>query len=144
MKKHRYTAPVAGFLAGMIAGLGFLGIVSFTAAPGGGNAPISPEQARSYIANYAAGATPSGEIIKGFTVDRSQFEAMSSLSRENGALSGFRIYLGKDESNQLRGIVVGMDSQGKDVVNGTIYNTDARSVSPCPPVCESTSPLTQP
>ncbi|HNY01610.1 MAG TPA: hypothetical protein PKG48_03430 [Bacteroidales bacterium] len=143
MKKHIYISPVSGFLAGMILGLGFLGLVSFTAAPGGG-ATVTAEQARSYIANYAAGATSAGEVIKGFTIDRSQFEAMSSLSKENGALAGFRIYLGRDESSRLRGIVVGMDGQGRDVVNGSIFNTDAKSVSPCPPACEITSPLTQP
>jgi hypothetical protein len=146
MKKLNHISPLMGFFSGMVLGIVFLGIVSFTAAPGTGTGitSISMEQAKALIGRYLADAAPTNDVIKGFTIDKAQVEAMNALTRENPALTGFRIYLGRNENNLVRGIVVGMDSQGKEVLNGTIYNTDSKTISPCPPACETSSPLFQP
>jgi hypothetical protein len=146
MKIYKYVTPALGFVSGLVLGVLFLGIVSFTSAPasGPGITAVSLEQAKALIARYLTDAKPSEEVIKGFTIDKTQVEAMNALSRENASLTGFRIYLGRNENNLIRGIVVGMDSQGRELLNGTIYNTDSKTISPCPPACETNSPLTQP
>ena len=142
MATRKYLYPSLGFGAGMVFGILILGLMSFNSPPGGtGISPVSVEIARGYISKYVSGATRSNEIIKGFTIDKTQVDAMNALLRENPALTGFRIYLGKTADNIAKGIVVGVDAEGKDAVNNTIYGTDSKSVSPCPPACETTSPL---
>ena len=70
-----------------------------------------------------------------------QLVAMNSLAKENSALTGFRIYYGKDNNARKIGIVVGVDNMGKDAVKNTIFNTDAPVSSPCPPICDTSSPI---
>lgn len=144
MKHNKILFASVCFFSGLLAGITVLGLMSFSPAPGTGVVPLNQTAARSYIAGFVAGAAPSNTIIKGFTIDKSQLEAMNLLNRENQALSGFRIYLGKNESGKLLGIVVGIDSQGKDAVNNSIFGTDAKSVSPCPPACDAAGGLANP
>ena len=87
------------------------------------------------------GAAPFNQVIKGFTVDKPQLDAMNSIAKENQDLTGFRIYFGKDNNGKKIGIVVGVDSSGKDALKNTIFSTDSPISSPCPPICDVSSPI---
>jgi hypothetical protein len=103
--------------------------------------PISAADAHACLTRYTANAVSFNQVIKGFTLDKSQIEAMNSISKENPNLSGFRIYMGVDKSSRKIGIVVGVDNTGKDAVKNTIYTTDLKNLSPCPPICDASSPI---
>jgi tricorn protease-like protein len=76
-------------------------------------------------------------------VDKAQLDAMNNLFKENPTLSGFRIYFGKDNDAKKVGIVIGVDASGKDMLKSTIFSTDSPVSSPCPPICDSSSPIIQ-
>lgn len=134
------------FSAGLIAGISIVGLLSFTkgpasSAPDGGMVPITAQTANMYLKNYLADAAPVNVKIKGITIDRSQLEAMNAIFKENPALAGFRVYMGKDQAARHTGIVVGVDANGKDAFKNTIFNTDSQNLSICPPICDSQSPI---
>jgi hypothetical protein len=141
MKKHRYFFPVFGFLGGMVAGMALIGLWAFTPAAGTGMVAISVTEAKTYLNNYLVDAAPVSGVIKGFTIDKEQFDAMNAIAKENTGISGFRIYMGKDNASRKIGIVVGIDALGKEAVTGKIYGTDSKSLSPCPPMCDVNSPI---
>jgi hypothetical protein len=146
MKINKYFFSAAGFLAGIGSGIAIMGLLAFSnhpgaSAPGGGMTPVSAAEANSYFRNYMAAASPMNQVVKGFTIDRVQLDAMNAIARENNGLTGFRIYMGKDASGRSTAIVVGVESSGKDAVGNSIFNTDAPNTSPCPPVCDSSSPI---
>ena len=147
MKTNKYIFSVLGFLTGMVLGISTIGLLAFSngpsaSAPSGGMIPISSAVAHSYFNNYLSTATPFNQVIQGFTIDKAQLDAMNSIARENAALTGFRIYMGKDGSSKKIGIVVGIDNTGRDAVTNSIYNTEALIFSPCPPICDVSSPIT--
>jgi hypothetical protein len=143
MKHYKFLYPISGFFAGIFVSLVFIGLVSFSppGSSGTGIFPVSAETARSYISRYFSAAAPVNSVVRGFNIDRTQLDAMNAIIKENPALTGFRIYLGRNNNNVVQGIVVGVDGQGKDAVNNTIFGTDSKTVSPCPPACETSSPL---
>jgi hypothetical protein len=146
MKTNKTFFTVLGFLTGMVFGVSIVGLLAFTnaqtsTAPAGGLVPISAADAHACLTRYSANAVSFNQVIKGFTLDKSQIEAMNSISRENPDLSGFRIYMGVDKSSRKIGIVVGVDNTGKDAVKNTIYTTDLKNLSPCPPICDASSPI---
>jgi len=144
MKTNKYFLTFVGFLTGSICGISLISILSFTNAPGNPaavNTPMTSVDANTFVKNYVASAVANNQVIKGFSLDRSQLDAMNSLARENQALAGFRIYLGKDGSGSRIGIVVGVDGNGKDATGNTIYNTAAQVLNVCPPVCDLSSPI---
>ena len=146
MKTNKYIFSALGFLAGMLLGFSVFGLLSFSNGPGSagsgpGIVPISAAEAQTFLHNYMSDATAINEVIKGFTIDKTQLEAMNAISKENPNLAGFRIYLGKDNTSRKIGIVVGIDNDGKDAVNGKVYNTDRGVLSPCPPVCDVSSSI---
>ncbi len=146
MKTNKYLFTVAGFLTGMVLGVSIIGLFAFAGAPaasspGGGLVAVTVAQAQAYSMKYRSTAAPLNQVVKGFTIDKAQLEAMNSIARENAALTGFRIYMGMDDNSRKLGIVVGIDNTGRDAVANTIYNTDAQNVGPCPPICDVSSPL---
>jgi hypothetical protein len=146
MKTNKYIFTALGFATGLVSGISIIALLSFanapvTPPPAGGNVPVSAAVAHTYLTNYLSGAASFNQVIKGFTVDKAQLDAMNSIARENSLLTGFRIYLGKDNNSKKIGIVVGVDNTGKDAVKNTIFNTDSQNLSPCPPVCDVTSPI---
>jgi hypothetical protein len=144
MKTHKYIYPVSGFLAGIVSGISIIVLFAFTNSPvppGSGNSPISAAEANTCFKNYMATAASLNQVIKGFTVDKSQLDAMNSIISENAQLTGFRIYFGKDVGGQKSAIVVGVDSFGHDAVSNTIYHTSAPNNNPCPPVCDLNSAI---
>lgn len=134
------------FFAGLFSGIAIIALYSFVNAPSSPQAgskvtPITAAAAHQYVAKYLTDAAPLNQVIKGFTIDKTQLEAMNAILKENAELAGFRIYMGKDESSKKFGIVVGISSTGADAVKNTIFNTDSQLLSPCPPVCDVTSPI---
>jgi hypothetical protein len=147
MKANKYFFSVAGFLAGIGSGLAIMGLLAFSnhpgsSASGGGMTPVSAAEANSYYKNYMAGASPMNQVVKGFTIDRIQLDAMNAIAQENSGLAGFRIYMGVDAGGRRTAIVVGVESSGRDAVGNSIFNTDAPNSNPCPPVCDNSSPIT--
>jgi hypothetical protein len=145
MKTNKYFLTAIGFFSGMILTISFMGLFAFSSgpgssAPGGGNVPVSATVANGYFKNYMAGAVSFNQVIKGFTVDKNQLEAMNTIAKENTTLQSFRIYMGKDNKTAPVSIVVGIDSRGMDAVNNTIYSTNSPG-NPCPPVCDVASPI---
>jgi hypothetical protein len=146
MKINKIIFTGLGFITGTVFGISVIGFMSFTGAPaapapGSDIVAVSSDIARSYFTSYMSDAAPLSQVVKGFTVDRSQLEAMNSISRENPSLPGFRIYFGKDNNARKVAVVVGVDGAGIDAVKNTIFSTDARISSPCPPICDATSPI---
>ena len=144
MKTNKFYFTAAGFLAGIVSGISIIGLLAFTnnsASPGPGNSAIPATVANTYFKNYMAGATVYNQVIKGFTIDKTQLDAMNSIAAENSLLTGFRIYFGKDNNAQKIAIVVGIDASGRDAVTNTIYNSMATSNNPCPPICDVNSPI---
>ena len=145
MKTQKFFYPVLGFLTGIVFSFSMVGLLAFTNGPATpaptGPIPITSSTAHSYVINYLSDATSVNLVIKGFTIDLAQLEAMNSIAKENPALTGFRIYYGKDSNAKKVGIVVGVDNTGKDAVKNTIFNTDSPVSSPCPPICDTSSPI---
>jgi hypothetical protein len=146
MKTNRFFLSALVFLTGMVSGVSIIGLLAFT---NGASAPapavpivaVSAAEAHGYFTNYMSGATAMNQVIKGFTVDKAQLDAMNSISAANPGLTSFRIYFGRDSRANKVGIVVGVDDAGRDAVNGTIYSTEAPKSSPCPPICDTSSPI---
>ena len=146
MKTNKKFFAAAIFLTGLVLGISIMGVLAFTSgpgapAPGTGTNPVSPTDANLYFKNYLAGAASFNQVIKGFTIDKTQLNAMNSIAAENSNLTGFRIYMGKDNKSLNIAIIVGVNSNGKDAVNNTIYKTDTQT-NLCPPVCDAGSQIT--
>lgn len=147
MKTNKFLFIAAGFFGGLVSGISMIALFAFTNAPanpgsGGGSTPITAADANLYLKNYLAGAASLNQVVKGFTIDKTQLDAMNSIALENSGLTGFRIYMGIDSQGRKVAIVVGVNSNGTDAVNNTILNTNSQSTNPCPPVCDVNSPIT--
>ena len=146
MKTSRYFPTALGFVTGTVFGLTVFFLLSFTRVapstpPDSSSGAISAAVAHSYFSNYMSGAVATSGVIKGFAVDKSQVDAINSLSAETPGLTAFRIYFGKDNNGAKIGIVVGVDNLGNDLVKNSIYGTPAQKISPCPPICDVSSPI---
>ena len=146
MKTNKYFFIVIGFLSVIIVGISMIGLLAFTSAAtpaSDGVSPITATDANRYFKNYMANSTATNQVIKGFTVDKSQLDAMNRIAQENPNLTGFRVYFGFDSNSRKIAIVVGVDNSGKDAVTTTIYNTASQNTNPCPPICDITSTITK-
>ena len=146
MKTNKYFLTIAGFLSGLAAGISVIGFLAFTnapaaSAPGSTMVPVTSAEAHGLLNNFLAEALPLNQVVKGFSIDKSQLDAMNALAKENPTLTSYRIYLGKTSDARPVGIVVGIDNTGKDAVKNTIFSTDCKNLSPCPPICDATSPI---
>ncbi|MEI6683736.1 MAG: hypothetical protein WCO44_13955 [Bacteroidota bacterium] len=146
MKTRKYFPTALGFVTGTIFGLSVFFLLSFTRvapspSPDSSSNAISAAVAHSYFNNYMSGAVAASGVIKGFAIDKSQVDAINSLSTETPGLTAFRIYFGKDNNGGKIGIVVGVDNLGNDLVKNSIYGTPAQKFSPCPPICDVSSPI---
>jgi len=133
-------------ISGIILGISITGLFSFTNAVSvplslPAVSKISVQQANTFFKNYYNSATPSNSIFQGFALNRDQLSALNNLLTENPSLSGFRIYMGSDNSTGSVGIVVGINNSGKDVT-ASIYQTIAGGSGPCPTICDASSNIT--
>jgi hypothetical protein len=148
MKTNKYFFTALGFFTGIVSGISIFALVAFTNTPapapsGGGITAISSVNANQYFKNFLSGATAYNNVLKGFTLDKSNLDAMNSIIQENSSLAGFRVYFGKDNNSSNIAIVVGVTSSGADDVNNTIYSFVSQNTNACPPVCDSNSPITR-
>lgn len=146
MKTNKSVLTGIGFILGIICGISIMALVSFTKDTNNSNNRdgailISSAQAKTYFQNYMGSAEKFNDIIKGFMVDKAELSAMNLIANENPNLTSFRIYNGKDNNSAKIGIVVGVDSKGRDAVNNSIYNTDSALCDPCPTVCDLNSAI---
>ena len=148
MKTKKYFFSAIGFLTGTVFGISIFVFLSFTNGPvsplpAAGLVPITSADAHTCFGSYMSGAVSYNQVMKGFTIGKAQLDAMNAIAAENTALTGFRIYFGKDINARNIGIVVGVDNTGADAVKNSIFSTDGAKPGPCPPICDVASAITQ-
>ena len=146
MKKKRITLAAMTFIMGIGVGISLFALFSFTRTtpvpePPQDYTSVSAASANGYLRSYLSAAPVINQKIKGFYLDTLQLNAMKMIFEENKKLAGFRIYIGVENRNQV-GIVVGVDSQGKDATSNGIYKTNSIKTGPCPYDCDVESPIT--
>jgi len=146
MKRNQITLMAVTFISGIILGVSAIGLFSFTSATAVPAAlpavnKISVQDAKTLFRNYFTTAAPMNAAVKGFALNKEQLSALNLLSNENPRLTGFRIYLGKDNSNGNVGIIVGVNSSGLDETS-SIYQATAGQSGPCPTICDAASTIT--
>lgn len=104
--------------------------MSFT---GEENHDITLAEAATWTANYRA-ANPS-PAVKAHFFGRNAIQAI--LNQENCV--GIRIYYALDTHGVKQLVIVGADAAEKDLYEGKL----AERSWPCPPFCDSTSPLSR-
>ncbi len=77
-------------------------------------------------------------VLKGFTINMAQYNAMGQILSADTTVNGFRIYMGADSLANRLMMVVGTGSPDK---TSTIYETEAAESGPCPYVCDDASPI---
>jgi hypothetical protein len=132
-----------GFLSAAIVSV----IMYFVLMGGSGSSnftQISVDQAHKYYLNYYTHATTQQDILKGFTFDSGDyFQSVSALYAHNSAISGYRIYMGFDDSGKEVGILVGINSAGDDMTGGhDLILSVSGKMGPCPNICDNNSPIT--
>jgi hypothetical protein len=146
MKKDQFTIMTLTFISGIVLGVSAIGLFSFSnpvhpPALLPDVSKISVSEANTLFKNYYQSATPTTTVFKGFALNREELTALNNLLTENSSLSGFRIYMGKDVTSASVGIVVGVNSSGKDVT-ASIYQSVAVGSGPCPTICDVNSAIT--
>lgn len=97
---------------------------------------IDNAKAQQLTSRYRESAEQFNDVLNGFSVNTDQLEAMNRLNSEIGELTGFRLYLGKDQSGAEISVVYGVDQNGRDAKASAIYSTGLSHSGPCPPVCD--------
>jgi hypothetical protein len=148
MKKNKIAGTTLSFVFGAIIGVSLFALFSFTrttapAEPQSSVTVITAADAHALLNRYLMTAPASTTPIKGFYLDLQQLDAMNRLVKENPALAGFRLYLGKAVNDIPVGIVVGVDNKGSDATTNSIYKTDSQKSGPCPTICDQNSPITK-
>jgi hypothetical protein len=145
MKKNPLFVVIVSVVSGMILGataiswLSFINVAPSPAAVSGA-IKISVQDAQQYTRKYLERTAPTNQVIRGFSVNKEQLDALNRLAAENPSLTGFRIYLGMDNSFSSLGMVIGVDNSGKDYTT-SIYRTSAGASGPCPPICDQSSSI---
>jgi hypothetical protein len=102
---------------------------------------INAADAHTFAQTYYTASTPMNVKLKAFTIDKSCFNALSTINTAVPTAAGFRIYLGTDASGARVYICCGVDNMGADMT-GNIYSAKSLKVGPCPDVCDQST--TQP
>jgi hypothetical protein len=149
MKRNKIAMISVTFILGAVFGISLIAVLSFvnpanspSSSPDPVVIPITISDANHYFLNYYAKADSIKDKFKGFYVDRLQLEAMNILATDKN-LVGFRLYMGKNNTNENIGIVVGITNTFSDAASGKIYKTESKSSGPCPFLCDVSSPITQ-
>lgn len=137
IKKLGLSAIVV-LLLGAVYSLGFS---AGNAAPPA-NTAISSETANVFFKNYYNSARSVNSVIKGFSIDMEQYNAMSQIIQQGRSVSGFKIYFGLDNSNSPLGLVVGVNGNGAEITT-MIMSTSAGTLASCPIACDEASAITQ-
>ncbi|NNF02244.1 MAG: hypothetical protein HKN22_06130 [Bacteroidia bacterium] len=115
-------------------------VYSFSGTSSALEGEVSIQEARAYFANYMSSAEVPEKPIESIAVNRQQSEKISALLAADPNLAGVRIYHGVDGEGREVGMIVGVDSNGKDNCNN-IYITDYMHSGACPPVCDTESAI---
>lgn len=147
MKRNQFTFISFTFLAGILLGATVIGLVAFTNPASSVPLPlgvnrISLQDATTLARTYTSTAPAFNEVVKGFVINKDQLSALNILANENQSLNSFRIYSGTEANGNMVGLILGVDAQGNDVTNGSIYMANGPA-SPCPPICDLNSPFNQ-
>ena len=145
MKKKTIAMIGVPFILGAVFGFSIFATLSFV-SPENPSSPapveITATEANHYFYNYFNGADSIKDKFKGFLMDRSQLDAVNLLAKDP-ALVGFRLYMGKSNTGEKIGIVVGISGTFSDATGGKIYKTDSKNSGPCPTQCDVSSPITR-
>ena len=110
--------------------------------------PIPPKDHRIPVAAAKAmtwryrNSVPKGSFLAGLF----SAEAFQTLLAQPGC-SGIRVYLGRHEDGTMNLVLVGTDTEGRDLVPGNpgLGENDGGEIMqdsyPCPPFCDDSSPL---
>lgn len=103
---------------------------------------ITLEKADQYIADFASGKEELGRLIPDSNFLDSRFnlpvaemfnrDAIALLLRQDGA-DGVRIYLGRDDSGQVRLVLLPVDNQGNDIRKMLITNLQQAAATKAAP-----------
>lgn len=145
MENKKITQRRVTFLTGVLSGGLLFGLVLLIT---GSRAPdpqppanaIDVTTAKSYYQKYMANPLQI-EALSGIAIDMDQLSAINSIRTQVPTARGFRIYYGLDNSSNRIGIVVGIDNMGHDITTNIIQTT--RNYDPCPPICDTPSPILQ-
>lgn len=94
---------------------------------------ITLQEAVKFTENYRK--SEKAEVIKAEFFGE---ESLSEILIQEKCV-GIRFYFGKHENGNLNIIAVGCDENGEDLYEGIILE----KADPCPPYCDSNSPLVQ-
>jgi hypothetical protein len=146
MKKNKIALVTVPFIIGTIFGIAVFTVLSFVkddapADPPQQVSPISAADANALVKRYLSSAVPLNTPVRGYYINLQQLDAMNRLAIVYPSLAGFRIYIGKASDDSQVGIIVGVDNKGIDAVANGIYSTNSPQPGPCPPFCDSSSPI---
>ncbi len=94
---------------------------------------ISIEEAQKLVSNYQSKIKESD--IKAYYVGK---DSLQKVLQQDGCV-GVRIYFGEDEEGKLQLVIVGVNSEEKDLDEGYVLER----FWPCPPYCNKESKLMQ-
>ncbi|MEL1248478.1 hypothetical protein [Flavobacterium helocola] len=97
---------------------------------------ITLDEAKEWTTSWRT--NPPKDLAKGHLIPG---EALSELLATEGVVN-VRAYMGVDEKGTQKLVFVGVDADGKDLIddNHLIYDKS----TPCPSVCDTSSPLFNP
>jgi len=88
-------------------------------------------EAAAMTKRYREGVAKGAEIAQMYP--REVFEALL----KNPMVTGVRLYYGKGSDAKMQSVLVGVDKDGNDLLDGDIFDRGF----PCPPICSGSNPL---
>jgi len=95
------------------------------------NHSIDLREAKKLTKNFRTHASPNAVI--GGAIRK---EALLSVLNQTDCIA-IRVYFAKTDDGENELVIVGMDSSGKDMIQGELLER----IWPCPPYCDELSPL---
>ncbi len=117
----------------------YIGYSSGKSAPPQGTNTVSLADAKRYTQNYQkSNPYVMNGPVNALVIDMAQYNAMTQVLQNTVSTTGFRMYFGRDDSNQPLCIVAGMGETGHDITT-YLVSTSSNSSGICPPVCDNPS-----
>ncbi len=146
MKSAINLKTVLIYLSGVLTGIVFFVHYSSTAndnpqPQGSEYSPVNTKVAKAMHQRYLDGAQPMNTVFRAFTINKSQFEAMKVIGREETGLFGFRIYPGLDADKNTVGIIIALTEGGKEDTTRGVFRAGSLNSGPCPNLCDTDSQI---
>lgn len=133
---------LSGVLTGVVFFVHFPSPASDSPQPQGSEySPVNTKVAKAMHQRYLDGAQPMNMVYRAFTINKSQFEAMKVIGREETGLFGFRIYPGLDADKNNVGIIIAVTEGGKEDTTRGVFRATSVSSGPCPDLCDTDSQI---